>query len=112
MKTVFHLIADDEKNREAALTIAGNLAEDETVDMEDIAVVAQADGIEPLTAGGAGEDTVRELLEEGIAFKACSNTLDLKDLDESDLVDGVETVSSGAGELTRLQADGYAYIRP
>jgi intracellular sulfur oxidation DsrE/DsrF family protein len=28
------------------------------------------------------------------------------------LTEGVETVSSGAEELTRLEADGYAYIRP
>ncbi|WP_226039773.1 DsrE family protein [Natrinema sp. DC36] len=112
MQTVFHLIADEPAQRQTALTIAENLTKDDSVEISDIAIVAQADGIEPLTAGGDGSDTVESLLETGISVKACGNTLDLKDLAESDLVDGVETVPSGGGELTRLQNEGYAYIRP
>ncbi|RBI62582.1 hypothetical protein DMJ13_09345 [halophilic archaeon] len=112
MKTVFHLIAGDEDQQKTGLTIAENLSKDETVDVDDIAVVAQANGIGPLTKGGTHSDVVESLLDAGISFKACGNTLDLEDLEESDLVDGVETVSSGAAELTRLQDDGYAYVRP
>lgn len=112
VQTVFHLIADDPAQRETALTIARNLTDDDSVEIDDVAIVAQADGIEPLTAGGDGSETVESLLETGISVKACGNTLDLKDLAESDLVEGVETVPSGGGELTRLQDEGYAYIRP
>ncbi len=112
VQTVFHLIADDPAQQQTALAIAENLTQDDSVEIDDIAIVAQADGIEPLTAGGDGSDTVESLLETGIDVKACSNTLDLKDLAESDLVEGVETVPSGGGELTRLQNEGYAYIRP
>ncbi|ELZ22212.1 hypothetical protein C477_04299 [Haloterrigena salina JCM 13891] len=112
MQTVFHLIADDPDQRQTALTIAKNLTEDDSVEIDDIAIVAQAEGIEPLTAGGDGSNMVEELLERGLSVKACGNTLELKDLAESDLVDGVETVPSGGGELTRLQDEGYAYIRP
>jgi len=112
MQTVFHLIAADPQHQRTALTIAENLTDDDAVEIEDIAIVAQADGIGPLTAGGDGSDMVESLLESGLSVKACSNTLDLKDLAESDLVDGVETVPSGGGELTRLQSEGYAYIRP
>ncbi|WP_226004743.1 DsrE family protein [Natrinema salinisoli] len=112
MQTVFHLIADEPAQQQTALTIAENLTKDDSVEIEDVAVVAQADGIEPLTIGGDGSEMVESLLETGIEVKACSNTLDLKDLAESDLVEGVETVPSGGGELTRLQSEGYAYIRP
>ena len=112
MQTVFHLIAADPQQQQTALTIAENLTEDDSVEIDDIAIVAQADGIEPLTAGGDGSDMVESLLEKGISVKACSNTLELKDLAESDLVEGVEPVPSGGGELTRLQSEGYAYIRP
>ena len=112
MQTVFHLITGDSDRQKTALTIAENLTEDDSVEMDDVAVVAQAEGIEPLTAGGTHSETVESLLETGISFKACGNTLDMEGLDESDLVDGVETVPSGAGELTRLQDDGYSYIRP
>ncbi|MFC4359792.1 DsrE family protein [Halobium salinum] len=112
MKTVFHLVQADEQGRETTLTIANNLTEDDQADIEEIAVVAQADGAEPVTTGGTGSETVETLLSKGVSVKICSNTMDLKELEESDLVDGVETVSSGGAELTRLQADDYAYIRP
>ncbi|WP_254768169.1 DsrE family protein [Salinilacihabitans rarus] len=112
MQTVFHLIEDDAEKRETALTIAENLTQDDSVEVGEVAVVAQSHGIEPLTADGEGSDHVRSLLEAGVSFKACGNTLDLMDLDEADLVEGVEPVSSGAGELTRLQSEGYAYVRP
>ena len=112
MQTVFHLVASDSSDRETTLTIADNLLDDDSVDVEDVAVVAQAEGIEPVTAGGEGSDKITSLLEEGVAVKACSNTLEMKEIDDTDLVDGVETVPSGGGELTRLQSEGYAYIRP
>lgn len=111
-QTVFHLISGDSDEQELALTLAENLGEDETIDMEDIAVLAQGEGIEPIKADGSGSDQVQSLIDSGVSIKACANTLEMFDIDEADLVDGVETVSSGVGELTRLQRDGYAYIHP
>ncbi|WP_137286343.1 DsrE family protein [Halorussus salinisoli] len=112
MRTAFHLTSGDEDHQKTVLTIAENLSNDETIEMDDIAVVAQAEGIAPFKKDGTHSDTVEELLDAGIEFRACSNTLDMMDLDDSDLVEGVETVSSGASELTRLQDDGWAYLRP
>ncbi|WP_276302292.1 DsrE family protein [Halorussus lipolyticus] len=112
MRTAFHLTSGDEDQQKTVLTIAENLSNDETIEMDAIAVVAQSEGIDPLTTDGTHSDTVRDLLDAGIDFRACSNTLDLLDLEDGDLVDGVETVSSGASELTRLQDDGWAYLRP
>ena len=106
------MIEGDADSQDRALTLAGNLAEDDTVEMDDIVVLAQAEGIDPLTTDGYGADEVESLLDRGVVFEACSNTMEMMDLEESDLHDGVETVSSGVGELTRLQDDGYAYIRP
>jgi intracellular sulfur oxidation DsrE/DsrF family protein len=111
-QTVFHLIEGGSDEQDVALTLAENLAQDDTIDMDDIAVLAQAEGIDPVTADGEHSDRVESLVNDGVSVKACSNTLDMFDLSEADLVDGVETVSSGVGELTRLQNDGYAYIRP
>jgi len=112
MRTAFHLTSGDEDHQKTVLTIAENLSNDKTIEMDAIAVVAQSEGIDPLRKDGIHSDTVEELLDAGIDFRACSNTLDLMDLEDGDLVDGVETVSSGASELTRLQDDGWAYLRP
>jgi len=47
-----------------------------------------------------------------VPFRGCSNTLAAFDIEESELVDGVETVPEGAVEVTRLQGEGWAYLRP
>jgi intracellular sulfur oxidation DsrE/DsrF family protein len=111
-QTVFHLIEGGSDEQDIVLTLAENLTQDDTIDMDDVAVLAQAEGIDPVTADGEKSDRVESLIESGVSVKACSNTLEMFDLSEADLVDGVEVVSSGVGELTRLHNDGYAYIRP
>ena len=110
--TVFHLASGDGDKQELVLTLAENLTKDDTIDMDDVAVLAQAEGIEPVKSDGEGNDHVRSLIDNGVSIKVCSNTMEMFDLEEADLVNGVETVSSGVGELTRLQKDGYAYISP
>lgn len=112
MKTVVHLLSGDEAEQRTALAIARNLLNDETGSIDAVAVVVQADGIDSIVTGADTEDRVRSLLDDDVPFKACRNTLESNDLDESDLVDGVETVPEGAVEVTRLQTDGYAYVRP
>lgn len=112
MQTVVHLISGDETEQETALTIARNILNDETGSIDDVAVVVQGSGVTAIKAGQESEETVRALLDDGVSFKACSNTLETMGLDESDLVGGVETVPEGAVEATRLQTEGYAYLRP
>lgn len=75
-------------------------------------IVAQSEGIESVTARGNNADQVQSLLDDDVAFKACSNTLDMMDFNESDLIGGVETVPEGADEITRLENESYAYMRP
>ena len=112
MQTLVHLVSGDEAEQETGLAIVRNLLDDETDSIDDVAVVVQAGGIEAVRAGGDAEDDVRSLLASDVSFSACSNTLETKGMDESDLVDGVETVPEGAVEATRLQEEGYAYLRP
>lgn len=112
MQTVVHIVSDDETEQETALNIARNLLEDESDRIDDVAIVAQAHGITAVTSEGDYEEKVQSLLDDGVPFSACSNTLDALGLDESELIEGVETVPEGAVEVTRLQDEGYAYIRP
>lgn len=112
METVLHLVSGDEDEQETTFKIARNLLDDESGSIDEVAVVAQAAGIEALTSDGEYRDHVQSLLEDGVSFKGCSNTLEALGLEEADLVDGVETVPEGAVEVTRLQDEGYAYLRP
>ncbi|WP_247729868.1 DsrE family protein [Halovivax limisalsi] len=112
MQSVVHLLSGDETEQETALAIARNLLDDETGRIDDVAVVVQAGGISAAKRGAETEEQIQGLVDDGVSFKACSNTLAMKDMDESDLVAGIETVPEGAVEVTRLQSEGYAYMRP
>lgn len=112
MKTLVHLVSGDEAEHRTALAIAENLLDDETESIDAVAIVVQAGGIDAITTEGEHGDRVQSLLDRGVSFAACENTLAANDLDESDLIEGVETVPEGAVEVTRLQDEGYAYIRP
>ena len=53
------------------------------------------------------------LMDAGVVFNACQNTLNAFSLTPDDLSMGVETVPSGAAEIARLQLEeGYAYFKP
>lgn len=112
MRSVVHLSSGDEAEQETALAVVENMLADESGRIDEVAVVAQAGGIEAVTADGDLADQVESLVDDGVPIKSCANTLELKGLEESDLVDGIETVPEGAVEVTRLQDEGYAYLRP
>lgn len=112
MQTVVHLVSGDKGEQETSLAIARNLLDDESGSIDDVAIVVQSEGMEAITAGGDTEEQVQALLDDGVSFKACQNTLEMMEFNESDLIEGIETVPEGAVEVTRLETDGYAYVRP
>lgn len=46
-----------------------------------------------------------------VQFRACAIAMKKHNLDESQLVDGVQTVPDGIYEIVKKQAAGYAYIK-
>ena len=111
MSTVFHFAKAGESNQERALSNVRNLLETDMVDMESIVLVANSKGIHLLTKEGAHyPDEVQSLTDAGVSFRVCANTMEGIGITESDLLDGVEVVPAGVGELTKLQTEGYAYI--
>lgn len=110
MRTVFHHSDPDEHDH--VLANVENLLADDSLEVAGLAVVANADGVHLLRTGGEYAERVRDLLDEDVDFVACENSLDSRDVDPADLVEGVETARSGVGELTRRQGRGYAYVKP
>jgi intracellular sulfur oxidation DsrE/DsrF family protein len=112
VNVVFHHTDNDPELHERVTGNIENLLADETVDTDDVALVANGGGITLLTEDSPQRDAVESLQERGVAFKQCSNTLTGTDITESDLIGGVELVSSGVGEVARLEAAGYVYLTP
>lgn len=109
MRTVFHVSSPE------ALAIVPskvrNLIADETVDLDRVHVVI--DDSETVTRLCRGDDVVEELgfLPDSVEIGVCKNALSGAVVGATDLPTSVEILSSGVGELTRLQSDGVAYIR-
>lgn len=109
MKTVFHVT--EETRVQGAVNGAVNLLLDKTVDSEEVVIVANGGAVRGFMVSGRMEEFALKALEKGIKLRVCNNSLLGLRIDRSRLIDGVEIVSSGVGELTRLQSTGFAYIR-
>ncbi|KTG10225.1 hypothetical protein AUR64_11615 [Haloprofundus marisrubri] len=112
MSTVFHFTGDVSQ-QEHALGNVSNLLADDTIDLDDVVLLVNGSGFRLVLAEQTEHaEKLTELLDEGVSIRACENTMERFSATEDDLVDGVGTVPSGVGELTKLQAgDGYAYIK-
>lgn len=83
-----------------------------------IVVVAHNDGVDFLLRGARDEfgeplePVVRRLLERGVEFRVCNNTLERRRLDAKELIPTALLVPSGIAEIGRLQSqEGYVYLR-
>ena len=112
MNVVFHHTNDDPELHARITGNIENLLDDGTVETGDVALVSNGGGIALLTEDSPEREAIEGLQKRGVTFKQCSNTLTGIDTTEDDLLDGVELVPSGVGEVARLEAAGYAYITP
>ena len=110
MRTVFHV-----STLEAVRTVVAkvrNLLDDETVEMDAVAVVLdRGDAIAAFHERAEHAEGVPELLAEGVAFKACSNAAEHPVVTVEKLHADVELVFSDVGELTRPQHENYVSVR-
>jgi intracellular sulfur oxidation DsrE/DsrF family protein len=103
MRTVFHVSTEEQLAYVDAKV--QNLLADETVDVEHVVVVVDAP--DPIDAAANYLSNKAEaVVEAGGDFEICSNAARGAVHDVDDLPEGVEQVSSGVGELTRLQNRG------
>ncbi len=128
-KVVYHINYDNAKAQAGALRNIQNHINAVGKENLDLKVVLHGKGLTLLLEPGAGGKTkfsagnatdaitakIAGLKGQGVEFNVCANTLrgkkvsyedDLYDVSKSDIV------PSGVAELAKLQAQGYAYIRP
>jgi len=111
MSTVFHFSGDPAHQKHAVANVRNLLADDST-SVENVALVANGGGIRLVVADASEQaEAVAAVAAQGVEVLACHNSMDAFNYTESDLVEGVETVPAGVGELTKRQAAGYAYIK-
>ncbi|WP_256685948.1 DsrE family protein [Halococcus qingdaonensis] len=112
MNVVFHHTEDDPDLHARVTGNIENLLDDETIATDEVALVSNGGGIALLTEDSPQREAIEVLQKRDVTFKQCSNTLTGIDTTEDDLLDGVELVSSGVGEVARLEAASYVYVTP
>ncbi|HLP41523.1 MAG TPA: DsrE family protein [Fibrobacteria bacterium] len=55
---------------------------------------------------------VQSLIDQGVYFEMCNNTMKAYNIQPTDLLPGVHIVPAGVATLTELQMRGYAYLKP
>jgi uncharacterized protein len=95
--------------------IKNHLDTDPTVN---ITVVTHANGVDFLMTdamdknGNPYEVAVQELVRRGVKFEVCEITLKNRNLQRKQFIQEASFTSSGVVRLTKLQKQGYAYIKP
>lgn len=79
-----------------------------------VVVVCHSGGINVVEAVRTDHaEAIALLIDRGVTFVACENTMKRNGITKDDLISGVGTVPSGAVEVVRRQQfDGFAYFRP
>jgi intracellular sulfur oxidation DsrE/DsrF family protein len=83
--------------------------EDESLAVTEVNLVANSRAVEMFGKDSSIADEIEEIISDIVKIKVCRNSLAAFIVD--DLIDGIESVPSGVGELTKLQSYGCAYIR-
>jgi intracellular sulfur oxidation DsrE/DsrF family protein len=115
-RVVYHLDGGLEQASRALRNIRNHLDADPQAK---IVVVAIGPGIDFLLkdardAGGYPyELIIQQLVERGVQFSVCANTLAARKLSSNNVLSEARVVPSGVAELARLQfREHYAYIKP
>ena len=116
LKVVYHLNEGVDQASNGLRNIRNHLAEDPTAK---ITVVTHSKGIDFLLQDAKDKNgqpfdvAVNDLMKQGVSFKVCNNTLTVRNIDKSKVLQEVQIVPSGVVEVARLQSkEGYAYLRP
>ena len=114
MQTVFHVSSPDPHDHRHAMVNVLNLLEDGSVPVvgDDVTLVTNGGAVRMLLGETAAHaEFVERLRGVGVSLCACGNALRGQGWTAEDLLPGVDVVESGVGELARLQAVGYGYVK-
>ena len=113
-RVVFHVDWEKEKCLNMALNNMTNLLKRVPFKEASICLLANGTAVKLFQRDHALQYTsdIHNLSRKGVRFLMCSNSLDNLGISREVLLESCEVVEAGIIELIRLQAEGYAYIKP
>ncbi len=114
-KVIFHV--DETSNARWAMMLASSYLDDSP--RAKIVFVTYGPGIDFLLEdtkdrrGQPYDPAVLNLVEKGVEFRVCAETLAARNIAREDVLDAAIIIPSGITEIVRLQGqEGYAYLKP
>jgi len=112
-KIVFSITEDSFHALDHILSVANNVLKFYGPDNVEMEIVAYSKGIRLLLAKDKKTAArVDALMQYGVVFIACGNTMRTKNIKEDELVEGSEVVTAGVVELLERVKEGWTYIKP
>ena len=116
LKTAYHLTGGQQQSTVSLYNIMAHMKADPQAR---IVAVINHDSVKDFVTGGqdargkAMTNWVTELSAQGVQFRICNNSLDVRQIARDTVLPGIAVVPSGVAELARLQGrEGFGYIRP
>jgi len=77
-----------------------------------IEMVVYGDAIGMLRDDSLVGNKVEQAMDEGVKIVACENTMNAQHIGKDSMLENIGYVQAGIVELIKLQAQGWAYVRP
>ena len=112
-RVVFHIDEPSKGRADQVFMNIENLLGDLGESNVEVELVANGGGVKALIKGPESHaDQVEMLTNKGVRFVACAHSLSILGITKEALLESVDVVSAGVGELVKKQIQGWAYIRP
>jgi uncharacterized protein len=111
-RVIFQFGYGDEKSAGRMINYIVNLQKAYDPGHIDIAVVCLNDGIFLIKKDTPLKDRVQSLMEVGVEFIACENTMDTKKLGKNDMLDGISYTKAGMQEIIERKLSGWINLVP
>ncbi|MGB5621582.1 MAG: hypothetical protein WBN65_03730 [Gammaproteobacteria bacterium] len=113
---ILQLSEQDPDKQDAVLNIANNLIKHYgSPDLVDIEIIAFGAGMTLLVAGNPREQRISSLVESGVRFVGCMNTIDTWERNTGkrpELNEHTIPVQTGAAHIVERVRQGYVLIKP
>ena len=110
-KAAFHVTDDDPRKWAQVLNNAKYTQDEMGPRNVEIVVVMNGGGIGMLKLESPVAQKIEEAKKAGIHFHVCQNTMATQKLTKEDMLPEADYVTSGIGDVIKLQSQGWSYVK-
>ena len=110
-RTVFHVTEDDPRKWAQVLNNARYTQSELGAHNVEIAVVMNGGGISMMKLESPVAQRIDEASKAGIKFHVCQNTMATQKVTKEDMLPQADYVTSGIGDVIKLQSQGWSYVK-